>query len=173
MKLTIAFTVTLALLVQLAGARGLKAPRALDDGAVLTKQVQAENEALKRRNQQLEAMMQMARAEVQRMDAAAHSRKHGHCAGDAEIFTQEIQDLKKKLAASEADKNELVQTLRQMMAKNNAQIFQKQAEREQQMNMALELKSGNERNALEAQIKAAEGKTEEAKELAASLQNEL
>jgi len=162
-------------LVQPLVSRGLKAPRAPDASAVLSKQLELENEALKKQNQHLEAMMQMARAEVHRMDVAAvhgaRKRQQESC-GDTEVLKQEIEDLRKKLQATEADKADVVETLRHMLKKNSTQIFQKQAERAEQMKMALELKCGKEREAFEAQIKEANGKCDETKEVAQNLQDE-
>lgn len=156
-------------------ARGLKAPRAPDVSAVLSKQLQVENQALKKQNQHLEAMMQMARTEVQRMDVAALQKARNQRqrnSGDAEVLMQEIQDLKKKLQTAESDKADLVQTLQRMLKKNSTQMFQKQAERAEQMKMALEMKCGRDRAALEAEVKQANGKCDETKEVAQTLQDE-
>lgn len=164
-------------------SRGLKAPRALDEGDVLRKQLQVQNEALAKQNMHLKAMMQMARAEVHRMDAASMraggGRAHDEHNADAEVLKQEIADLKQKLVAEEADKTELVQTLRRMLAKNSTQIFQKQAEvaqrqsqRAQEMEADLELKFGKERQALEAQLQETNGKCADTNELAQSLQDD-
>jgi len=175
-------TLTLALGLS-AQARGLKAPRAPEANAVRSKQLELENESLRKTNDHLEAMMQMARTEVHRMDAAAtedrsRNRHHENC-GDVEVMKQEIEDLKKKQLATEGDKTDLVQTLRRMLAKNSTQIFQNQAVRAQQANTALELKCGRQRQAFEQQldeanekIKEANGKCDETKEVAQSLHDE-
>merc|ERR1719443_2081834 len=111
-------------------------------------------------------MMQMARAEVHRMDlaAASHSRKRRQVAnGDAEVLQQEIKDLKKKLQTSADEKADLVQTLRRMLSKNSTKIFQRQAEHAQQMKMALEIQCGNDRRALEAKVSETSARNEEIK----------
>jgi chromosome segregation ATPase len=169
-------------LVDIIQARGLKASRAPDEGAVLSKRLEVENEALRKRNQQLESMMQMARAEVHRMDSEAAKRtRHRQIGnyGDAEVLKQEIEDLKQKLQVSENDKKDLVQTLQRMLSKNSTKIFQRQAEHAQEVNMALELRCGKDRQALEAQlaeansqIKEANSKCDDTKEAAQDLQEE-
>lgn len=154
------------------GVCGLKQPRLPEASAVLSKQLALENEALIKRNQHLEAMMQMARSEVHRMDAVAKKRQRHISSGDAEVLGQEIQDLKKKLGEAQSEKSDLVQTLRRMLTKNSTQVFEKQAEKAQQQNMALELKFGQERQALEAQIMEANAKCDTTKEATSKLLEE-
>lgn len=143
-------------------SRGLKTPKAPEAFSL-----EAEIEALKKRNKHLEAMMQVARTEVQRMDAASRKHLEVHVEGGGKD-TQEVDDLKKKLHAVEADKKSLMQTLRQLLAKNSTKIFRQQAEKQQ----ALELKCTNDRIAFQAQIKQANGKCDETKELAQTLQEQ-
>merc|ERR1719271_1566061 len=105
--------------------------------------------------------MQVARAEVRRMDISAAAAKaqvrQRHGGGDqAEVLTQEIEDLKKKMKGMEDDNLDLVQTLRKMMAKNSTQIFQKQAEHAKEMKMELAMRCAEERHTLEAKIKERE-----------------
>jgi hypothetical protein len=128
-------------------------------------------------------MMKVARAEVHRLDLAAKAqRKHEQddkAAGATEVLNQENEDLKKKVQAMQADKKALVQTLRQMLAKNSTKIFRQQADRANQMKFAMEMKLGKERQSLEAQlgesqnkIQEAQNKCEDTRELAQSLQEE-
>lgn len=118
----------------------------------------------------------MARAEVHRMDsAAAHARSErhrGNCGHNAEVLNQEIEDLKKQLRATESEKADLVESVRRMMAKNSTQIFQKQAEKAQERNLALEMSCRDGREALEQQKKVAEDKTETCNQLAHQLQED-
>jgi len=153
-------------------------PRELDAGAVWSKELEAQNEALRKENSHLQSMMQMARAEVQRMDAV-HKRHRRHSCGDdvVDVFKQEIEDLKNKLRQADSDKNDLVQSLRHMLAKNSTKTFQRQAERAmqhaenvEQMKMSVEVKCGRYRQALEAQLQAAKGKCDDTKEVAQNLQ---
>lgn len=161
-------------------------PKELESGAVRhleaeirNKDLETENEALRKRNQHLESMMQMARAEVQRMDAAAaghHHRRHGNCGTEIDILKQEILDLQNKLRQSDSDKNDLVESLRHMLQKNATKNFEREAveraNRAESLKMALEVKCGKERQALEAQLQAAGGQCDDTKEVAKNLQEE-
>lgn len=173
-------------LAQLVRGRGLKPPtsRSPDAESVRSKQLEVENAELRKKNEGLEATMQMARAEVLHMDAVAGTARtlkrlktqqqvsqQGNC-GDANVLKQEIQDLKKKLKGTEGDNADLVQTLRRMLQKNSTKIFQKQAERAQEMKMALEMRCAQDRQTLEAQIKDMNGKCDDSKEQAKDLQDE-
>merc|ERR1719271_1630523 len=105
--------------------------------------------------------MQVARAEVRRMDisaaaAKAQVRQRQGGSGKDEVLKQEIEDLKKKMKGMETDNLDLVQTLRKMMAKNSTQIFQKQAEHAKEMKMELAMRCAEERHTLEAKIKERE-----------------
>merc|ERR1719258_870475 len=84
----------------------------------------------------------------------------------------DIEDLKKKLQAAEAEKKSLVQTLRKMLAKNSTKIFRTQAENAVQAKQALEMKCDKERIAFEDQIKASAEKCAESQELAQTLQEQ-
>jgi len=166
MKLQFALT-ALAVLLWPSSARGLKGsaqPRSV--------QLEAENESLKKRNKHLEAMMQVARAEVHRMDDA---KKHRHVNGggnNVEVLNQEVEDLQDKLHSAEADRKSLVQTLRQMLSRNATHIFQTQAEKVMKSKQVLETKCGEARMSCEAQVKEANGKSDEAKEVAQTLQEQ-
>lgn len=149
-------------LVWPAAARGLKG-RGADVNTL-----EAENEALKKRNKHLEAMMQVARTEVHRMDEAVQARKQHHDVGGSDSEVADVDDLKKKLQKTEADKKALVKTLREMLAKNSTKLFKKQAQEKH----ALEVQCGNERVALQGQIKEANGKCDETKEMAQTLQDQ-
>jgi len=155
MKLQLVFAVLA--FVHPSAARGLKTPK-----VSATKQLEAENAALRARNKHLEAMMQVARSEVHRMDQAAHSRNHPYG----------TDDLLKKLRAVEADKKSLVQTLRQMLAKNATKIFQTQANNALAAKKALEMKCGKERATFEAQVKEATSRCDDTKEMAQTLQEQ-
>lgn len=150
-------------------ARGLKTPRVHEAASAVDSGLEAQNEELRKRNKHLEAMMQVARAEVQRMDALS-AKKHVqvHSGSDG----TDIEDLKKKLQAAEAEKKSLVQTLRKMLAKNSTKIFRTQAENAVQAKQALEMKCDKERIAFEDQIKASAEKCAESQELAQTLQEQ-
>jgi myosin heavy subunit len=161
------------------GLRG-EAHKAKDDSI---DDLKAENEELKMRNNHLEAMMKMARAEVHRLDVAAKAQRkqgvNGEGVGRVEVLNQEMEDLRKKLQGEQADKKELVRTLRQMLARNSTKLFRQQAEKAQQMKFALELKCGQDRQVLETQVKAAQSQVQEAnakcedtKEMAQTLQDQ-
>lgn len=145
-------------------------------------QLKAENEALKKRNMHLE-VTQGARADLGKSRRTPSQDNSIPIVGAVEVVNQEMFDLRKKLEVAEADKKELVQALRQMLAKNSTQLFKKQAEKTQQQKLALELKCGRERQALEAQLKEAQtaaqktiaeakDKCDDAKELAKTLQEQ-
>merc|ERR1719487_1936869 len=116
--------------------------------------------------------MQVARTEVQRMDAASRKNHHDDGVEGVKVESQEVEDLKKKLHAVEADKKSLVQTLRQLLAKNSTKIFRQQAENAVKAQQALEVKCGNDRLAFQAQIKEANGKCDETREMAQTLQEQ-
>jgi len=132
--------------------------------------MKAENAGLKKRLMHLEAMMQVARAEVHRMDLLSHSRTVQQNA--PQMVSQDVADLQKKLLRVQADKKSLVQTLRQMLAKNSTKIYQKQAEKAVQAKTAVEMKYTKERTGLEAKIKEANDRNAETKELAQTLQEQ-
>lgn len=154
MKWPLAIT-ALALLHQCV-ARGLKTPR----GSSLSK-LQAENEDLRKQNRHLEAMMQVARTEVRRLDAQ-------HKDDNVAVLTLKLEDTQKKLHAVEADKKSLMQTLRQLLAKNSTKILRKQAEARQMV----EVKYSKERDELVAQVKEANGRCDEVKEMTQTLQEQ-
>jgi chromosome segregation ATPase len=135
-------------------------------------QLEAETADLKKRNAHLEAMMQLARAEVQRMDAESRKQRHVNGGGSADAADQEIAALQKKLKEVQADKKQLVQTLRQMLAKNSTKIFQTQAQKAVKAHHDLKMECNNAQLACEAQIKAANGKGDETKEVAQTLQEQ-
>lgn len=157
--------------VQLASGRGLKAPRAADVDVVSSKQLQVENEELKQKNDHLEDMMQIARTEIIKMDARVAQQRQGN-SGESDVLKQEITDMRKKLKSTESEEGDLVQTLRKMLTKNSSKVFQKEAERAQDMKMALEMRCANERQNLEAQVTDANTKCADTKELAKNLQEE-
>lgn len=133
--------------------------------------LQAENKDLIRRNTKLEGLLQMARAKVQKAKVIAEKQSQIP-GGSPEVLKQEIEDLKIKVEAEEIDKKALVQTLRQMLARNTTQAFQKQAERDRVKISNLASKCGEERHELQAQSKEATEKIEEMKELSQSLQGQ-
>merc|ERR1719199_338360 len=97
------------------------------------------------------------------MDQAAHhSRK----------LPYGTDDLLKKLQAVEADKKSLVQTLRQMLAKNSTKIFQTQAKNALEAKKALEMKCDKDRNTFQTQIKEANSRCDDTKEMAQTLQEQ-
>lgn len=164
------FALAVLALFQPAATRGLKTPRGPE---VQSKQLQADNEALKKQNKHLEAMMQVARAEVQRMDhMVGHSKKQGHDGGGVATDTQEVADLKQKLNSAEADKKALVQTLRKMLAKNSTEIFRAQATNAIKAKHALETKCNKDRDNFQAMIAEANEKCDETKEMAQTLQDQ-
>jgi len=132
--------------------------------------MKAENEGLKKRLMHLEAMMEVARAEVHRMDVLSQSKMLPHNA--PQLVNQDVAGLQKKLLRAQADKKSLVQTLRQMLAKNSTKIYQKQAEKAVQAKTAVEMKYTKERHGLEAKIKEANERNAETKELAQTLQEQ-
>jgi len=161
----------LGFLIWPAAARGLKTVRVPDATSAVNQNLEAENALLKKRNAHLQAMMQVARTEVHRMDDAVKGR-HDNGGSNADVIGQEVEDLKSQLLKVEADKKSLVNTLRQMLAKNSTQIFRKQADHAVKEKQALEMKCGQERMSFEAQIKEADGKCEETKEMAQTLQEQ-
>jgi len=132
--------------------------------------MKAENAGLKKRLMHLEAMMQVARAEVHRMDLLSQSRTVQQNA--PQMVSQDVADLQKKLLRVQADKKSLVHTLRQMLGKNSTKIYQKQAEKAVQAKAAVEMKYTKERTGLEAKIKEANDRNAETKELAQTLQEQ-
>lgn len=152
MKWQIALSV-LALILPVTARVGLKTPKAsaVDLGA--------ENAALKKQVVKLEKMMKMAKQEVQRMDVMVKDP-----ANPAHVMM--------KLKAAEADKKQLVQALRQMLTRNSTKIFEKQAKDELQHQQELTEKWTKERQAMQAQVAAANGKVEEAKEMVQTLQEQ-
>jgi len=153
------------------------AARSLKGAQAVPTTLEAENDALKKRNKQLEAMMQVAKTEVHRMDVAL---KHQHIdAGAAnvevraqEVLNQENVDLKQKLASVQADKKSLVQTLRQMLKRNSTQIFQAQADKAVKLRQAVEMKCAQKQQSCDAQVKEANAKHEEAKDMIQTLQEQ-
>lgn len=133
--------------------------------------LQAENDALTHRKRQLEGLVQMTRAKVQKAKVVAEKQAQIP-GGNPEVLKQEIEDLKNKLKAEENDKRSLVQTLRQMLAKGTTKAFQKHAESDQEKYMNLARKCGEDRHDLQAQGKEAEEKFDEMKELSQSLQGQ-
>jgi len=153
-------------LIRVAVARGLKTSKVQEGSYAPDNQLMAENEALKRRNKHLEAMMQVARNEVHRMDVKFQSRgQHPEAECKCNAGPEVLQ---KRLQAAEADKKSLMQTLRKMLAKNSTKIINNAVQAQHD----LEVKFGNERLALQAQIKDDKGALEEAKEMGQTLQEQ-
>jgi len=162
-------------LPQCADSRALKTLRQPVAHAVWAKELEEENEDLRRQNRNLESMVQMQHSQSQEN----HREAAESCGDIVDVLKQEISDLKEKLRAANADKKDLVQSLRGMLTKNATYMFQRRAEqaeeeavRSHDMKMALELKFGKEKQALEAQVQEAKGKCDDVKEAAQGLQEE-
>jgi len=131
-------------------------------------EVEAENDELKKKNKHLEAMMQVARGEVHRMDLAIKSKKASGSGSDAE----DVERLHLQLDKAKATEKKLSQTLRQLLAKNSTTIFRTQADRATKAERAAEEKYAKEREALQARLKEANGKFAESKDLTQTLQEQ-
>jgi hypothetical protein len=91
------------------------------------------------------------------------------CEEQSEVLRQEITDLRKKMQGTQSDNANLVETLRRMMSKNSTKIFQRQAERAEEMKVSVEMRCAQERKDLEAQLKDMAGKCDASKEEASNL----
>jgi len=186
MKMCAASVLATLVLAHSTYARGLKqslrgdGPEAIADSM---EDLRAENNALKAQKNRLESMMDVAQADMRRMKLAMKRQRDqdepAGGGGNAQVLNQEIEDLRKKLLAAEADKKELVQTLRAMLHKNSTKLFKAQADKAKQMQIALELQCGREQQSLQAQLQESQRKLQEAgskcddtKELAQTLQEQ-
>jgi len=165
MKFHVALT-ALALL-QPCAVRGLKLARSTETEQPLG-EVEAENNELKKQNKHLEAMMQVARNEVHRMDLAVKSRKASGRGSDAE----EVERLHLQLDKAKATEKSLAQTLRQLLAKNSTTIFRAQADRAMKAERTAEEKYAKDREALQAHLKEANEKYSESKDMTQTLQEQ-
>jgi myosin heavy subunit len=157
-------TLAVLALVQPSVARGLKTPRSTAAG------LEADNDALRQQNKQLQAMMQVARSEVQRMDRAAKSRNLRHDGAGSD--TEEVARLTMQLDKAKAERKSLATTLRQMLGKNSTKIFRAKADKALKTEKDLEQKYSKEKQALEAKLKEAAGKLAEEKEMVQTLQEQ-
>lgn len=166
------FAVAILATVRPSVARGLKAFRAPEASAPLSDKLEAENEALKQQNTQLEAMFKVAQAEEQRANVAFDSRNQEQEVDTSEALKEEIAELRKKLNLVQADKSNLVQTVQRMLGKNSTEIFEKQAAKAQLKLANLARRCGNEQQHLSSEKKQANGKLGKMKEITQNLQDQ-
>lgn len=153
----------------LAQARGLKTAKIVDGDESL----KVENQRLKEESRRLEAMMQVARGEVQRMDKTIKDDKARNLRlSHGENEEAEIASLTKKLEKAKADRKSLSDTLRQMLAKNSTKIYKAEAAKAVEDQHAAEKQYNKQLEAMEVHVKEVQEKTEEAKELARSFQDQ-
>jgi len=118
-------------------------------------------------------MMQVARKEVHRMDVEIRSsRSQQQDKSATDVSDQATSALAGKLHMLETEKKSLMQTLRKMLDRNSTRIFQKEAQNAERAEKDLSAKFDKERSDLQAHIKEANDKAEEAQDLAQTLQQQ-
>lgn len=157
-------TLAVLALVQPSVARGLKTPRST------AADMEAENDDLKKQNKHLQAMMQVARSEVQKMDRAVKSRNLRHDGAGSD--TEEVARLTMQLDRAKAERKSLATTLRKMLGKNSTKIFRAKADKALKTEKNLEQKYSEEKQSLDAKLKEAAGKLAEEKEMVQTLQEQ-